>query len=421
MQDHAIHIFLFTNSSHEKISKKMRQPPEITVLHIAPTPFFADRGCHIRIRNEIDALKPHNVRVVLCTYPIGQDIAGVDIRRTWRIPGYTKLDAGYSPFKLLADILLFFLVLKTAWQERPTVLHGHLHEGALVGWAVRICLFWRPIRLVMDMQGSLAGELAAYRTFSSLPCLIKLFKGVEWFVCRLPDFFFCSSEQSRTCLVDDFGVKREKTALLQDVVPDIFFQVTPSKESQAKQGVPPGKRTILYTGSLLPGKGIQHILEAMQILLAERDDLFFVLVGYPVDEAEIFIQEKGLTDHCLLAGRVAYSDLPNWLALADLALEPKGGDSGEASGKLLHYLAAGLPVVCFDTSNNRNFLGDLGYFAETNTPQALAKAICKALQHDQDARQRGLMGREVVKESYSIAGVGKILSDLYRELLINRP
>ena len=27
------------------------------VLHIAPTPFFADRGCHIRIRNEIEALR----------------------------------------------------------------------------------------------------------------------------------------------------------------------------------------------------------------------------------------------------------------------------------------------------------------------------------------------------------------------------
>lgn len=397
--------------------KKIQHPPEITVLHIGPTPFFADRGCHIRIRNEIDALKPHNVRVILCTYHLGQDIDGIDIRRTWHIPGYTKLDAGYSPFKFLADILLFFLVLKTVWLERPTLLHGHLHEGALIGWAVKICLFWRPIKLVMDMQGSLSAELVAYSTFSSLSCIIKLFKWVEWGVCRLPDFFFCSSEQSRTCLIDDFGVKEEKTAVLQDVVPDVFFQETPSKESQSKKGVPPGKKTILYTGSLLPGKGIQHILEAMRILLADRDDLFFVLVGYPIDDAKLFIQENGLADHCLLAGRVAYSDLPDWLALADLALEPKEGNSGEASGKLLHYLAAGLPVVCFNTSNNREFLGDLGCFAETNTPQAFAEAIGKALQRDQDARQRGLMGREVVKETYSIDGVGKILSVFYRELL----
>ena len=50
-------------------------------LHIAPTPFFADRGCHIRIRNEIEALRDSGVRVILCTYPLGADQEGIDIRR----------------------------------------------------------------------------------------------------------------------------------------------------------------------------------------------------------------------------------------------------------------------------------------------------------------------------------------------------
>ena len=56
-------------------------------LHIAPTPFFADRGCHIRIRNEIEALRDSGVRVILCTYQLGDDQEGIDIRRTARIPG----------------------------------------------------------------------------------------------------------------------------------------------------------------------------------------------------------------------------------------------------------------------------------------------------------------------------------------------
>ena len=79
------------------------------VLHIAPTPFFADRGCHIRIRNEIEALRDSGVRVILCTYHLGADPAGIDIRRTARIPGYTRVDAGFSPFRFPADILLVLL------------------------------------------------------------------------------------------------------------------------------------------------------------------------------------------------------------------------------------------------------------------------------------------------------------------------
>lgn len=33
-------------------------------------------------------------------------------------------------------------------------------------------------------------------------------------------------------------------------------------------------------------------------------------------------------------------------------------------GKILHYMACGLPVACFDLANNRDFLGQAGYYAE---------------------------------------------------------
>lgn len=115
------------------------------IIHIAPTPFFANRGCHIRIRNEIDGLLQRGEDVVLCTYGLGNDVGDIDIRRIVAIPGYTRTEAGFSPFKFIADFLLFFLVLYTAWQEKPDVLHGHLHEGAFIGWAVKTVLFWRRI------------------------------------------------------------------------------------------------------------------------------------------------------------------------------------------------------------------------------------------------------------------------------------
>jgi len=165
----------------------------LKVLQIAPTPFFADRGCHIRIRNEIESLAGRPVRVILCTYHLGENMDGIDIRRTFPIPGYHKLDAGYSPFKFPADIFLFFLVLKTCLQEKPDLLHGHLHEGALIGWAVKTILFWRSMPLIMDMQGSLSGELVSYGTLRTGRLLTRITLLVESVICRMPDFFFCSS------------------------------------------------------------------------------------------------------------------------------------------------------------------------------------------------------------------------------------
>ncbi|MCI5143284.1 MAG: glycosyltransferase [Candidatus Electrothrix sp. ATG1] len=160
-------------------------------------------------------------------------------------------------------------------------------------------------------------------------------------------------------------------------------------------------------------KGVQHIFQAMELLCAQRTDLFFILVGYPLEDAEQYIRQHQLEQFCLLPGQVSYCDLSYWLALGDLALEPKEADSGEASGKLLHYMAAGLPVVCFATENNRNMLGEAGYYAPTCDGKGMAAGIEAALADGEQARRRGEKGREQVCGQYSSGAVGKILHEVY--------
>jgi glycosyltransferase involved in cell wall biosynthesis len=390
----------------------------IKVLHIAPTPFFADRGCHIRIRNEIESLFARPVTILLCTYHLGKDIQGIDIRRIPRIPGYKKLDAGYSPFKFPADILLFFLILKTCWLEKPEILHGHLHEGALIGWAVKVLFFWRRMFLIMDMQGSLSGELTSYGTLKTESLLTRITVLIESMICRMPDFFFCSSGESRKTLLTRFNIDAEKTSLLQDVVPDVFFKDQDKKSLYREFGIPGQKKVVLYTGSLLPGKGVQYILDAMTLLCSKRDDLFFVLVGYPRNEIAELTEKNGLGENVLLPGQVAYADLPKWLAVGDIALEPKGHDSGEASGKLLHSMATGLPIVCFDTSNNRKFLHDLGFYAPDISAESFAQAIIVAID-DPGAAYRGVLGKEIIRSTYTMEVVGENLVNIYNQIVCN--
>jgi glycosyltransferase involved in cell wall biosynthesis len=383
-----------------------------TVLHIAPTPFFADRGCHIRIRNELEALTPWGYRLILCTYHHGRDLPGLDIRRIPRIPGYSKLDAGYSPFRFIADFLLFFLVFKTVWQERPSLLHGHLHEGALIGWVVKKCLFWRKLTLIMDMQGSLSGELAAYKAFGRP--LLALFKKIEKLICTLPDAFLCSSGQSLACLRQDFHVPAAKVHLLEDIVPDSFFAALHFRPAVT---LPQEKQIIIYTGSLVEGKGMPHVLEALRQLGQKRQDIFFLLIGYPTAEVAAYARQHQVEKYCLLPGQINYAELPGWLAVAHLALEPKQGEAGEASGKLLHYMAAGLPVVCFDTPNNRQLLGETAYFAPDHTSHGFIAAIHAALEDKEAAHSRGKAGLQRIRQRYSSKAIGAQLHCLYMTLV----
>ena len=56
------------------------------VLMVAPTPFFGDRGCHIRILEEIRALRGLGVETLLATYAVGRDHPEVRTVRSPRVP-----------------------------------------------------------------------------------------------------------------------------------------------------------------------------------------------------------------------------------------------------------------------------------------------------------------------------------------------
>lgn len=388
------------------------QPP---ILHIGPTPFFSNRGCHIRILNEIRGIMASGRRVILCTYGLGGDVDGVDVRRIWKIPGYTKTDAGFSLFKPFADILLFLLVLKVVWQERITIIHGHLHEGGLIGWGVKLVLFWRRISLIMDIQGSLSGELRSYGTFKKISFMLSFFYFLERLICMMPDKIVCSSEASREFLITNCRVDQHKIELVGDVVPDTFFETVDMQEMRNRLGIPVGKRVVMYSGSLLAGKGVDLLIDALKDVLSTDIDCHFVLIGYPKEWLEEAVVEAGLTDRVTLPGEIAYTTLADWLGCADLAVDPKPAGSGEASGKILHYMASGLAVVCFDTENNRQFLDGDAFYASESSAVGLAETISLALTDEETRRKYGASCRTRSRERFSIGSVGAQLHHIYQQ------
>lgn len=381
----------------------------LTVLHIAPTPFFSDRGCHMRIKGIIGALEKKSVSNILCTYHHGRDIEGIETVRTPAIPGYRKAEAGPSPFKYIADILLLFKVLSVMLTRRPDAIHGHLHEGALIGWVAKMLFFWRKVPLVFDVQGSLVGELDAHGYFRKFRMLRHVFWGIEYLITRMPDSFVCSSQSSLDILKDSFHVKPERLSLVNDGADIPVVDRDEIGRVNSTTGLPQSTPIVIYTGALLESKGLSNLFDL--ILEAKKRDIdcHFLIVGYPTGEMKEFCEKNGLTDFCSLAGRVPYEKLGNYLAVASMAVEPKSTDSGEASGKLLNYMGVGLPVICFDTLNNRQMLGNSGYYASSGSAEQLADCIEALVKCPQEGRERGALGRHRVMEKFSWdAGADKV-------------
>lgn len=389
----------------------------LTVLHVAPTPFFSDRGCHVRIKGIVSALNRRSVHNIVCTYHHGRDVPEVETRRISKIPGYTKQEAGPSPYKYLADVLLFIKVLIVAWKKQPDIIHGHLHEGTLIGWAVNAVLFWRKMPLVSDIQGSLVGELETYGYFENSSGLRRVFLGIEHYISRLPDFIICSSGASANILRSEFEISSSRIEVINDGVDVTVTDSTRVDDLRGQLGLPRNRPVIIYTGALLPAKGVEVLKGVIREAVRQSLAGHFLIVGYPKEEMEGLVRQRDIDEYCTVTGRVPFEDLSDYLELATVAIEPKDADSGEASGKLLNYMGAGLPVVCFDTENNKKFLGESGTFVRQKSVGVFVERIEALLENPDVRANKGEMARQRAQNKFSWDDSAERIYSIYRDQL----
>ena len=169
------------------------------VLMIAPTSFFSDYGCSVRILEEARVLKRLGHELTVCTYRNGQDVPGLRIRRTASIPFREHYEVGSSPHKIAFDLLLFWTVLRAALRQRPDVIHAHMHEGAFIGLIVGRLL---GIPLVFDFQGSLTGEMLDHSFLHRDSLFYRPLRWLEERIDRLAPMILTSSHNARQLLLE---------------------------------------------------------------------------------------------------------------------------------------------------------------------------------------------------------------------------
>lgn len=355
----------------------------------------------MRILGEMKALEKNGYQNIIVTYHNGRDLEGLDIRRIVNIPWYKKLEAGPSIHKFYIDILLFFKAAAVYIKEKPDIIYGHLHEGAFVGGLVKYLLTFGRAPLVFDVQGSLTDELDTFDWLKGKRAVRWIFHNFEKFICSMPDFFICSSVSNGDIIKERFKKDPDRVKVVIDGVHTDFFDKPPKKEFKKELGIPEDVPLIIFTGALLAAKGIWNLVDAIPMVIKERKDIHFLIVGYPVEETKKKIEELNVHDNVHFTGMVDYFKLPDYLNISDIAVEPKMEKAGEASGKVINYMGAGLPVVCFDGKNNRRFLEDNGIYAADNKIEDLARKMIWAVENPEEAKSLGDKNKQRVEEVFS--------------------
>ncbi|MBI5302438.1 MAG: glycosyltransferase family 4 protein [Chloroflexi bacterium] len=390
------------------------------ILMIAPTSFFLDYGCHVRILEEARILQTMGHRVKIVTYPLGRNLPDLDIERALRIPFRSRHETGPSRSKLIIDFLLAFKSLTAARRFKPHVIHAHLHEGALIGGVLSRLL---RVPLVFDFQGSLTSEMVDHRFIAPRGALFSHARAVEWWIDRLPHHILTSSTNAANVLTNDFTVLPDKVTVLSDCVnAETFLPVNNATsalavdELRARLNIPRERKTIVYIGLLAPYRGTDVLLESARQLLERGVNAHFVIAGFPnVEYYQARARELEIAERVSFVGRVPYEDVPLWLSLGDVVVEPKMSAT-EAAGKVLNYMAMGLPVVAFDIPVMREYLGDLGVYAPLGDATAFANQIQALLDDPPRARDLGCALRARVIEKFSWERAGKEIEKVYDAL-----
>ena len=368
------------------------------ILVVASTPFFSHRGTHIRILEEALALERRGHQVTIATYHIGDDIpsdvkTAIDVRRIRRwLFWYHKLEAGPDWQKILLDIMLIRKVFSLARTGRPDIIHAHLHEGAAIAWVVQKLLFWRGMKLVVDLHGSLTKEMVSHAYLRG-GWLRTIFKWLETWINNLGDAVVTSSWENTVEIQASRSGDRVET-ILDGVNIASYRAAFDLPRTRDYFHFPEDKVIVTYTGALIPNKGTSFLWEALPMVHEACPEAHFVIAGFPLDLVWPLIERQDWSRSATFISPLPYFDLPMLLRASDIGIDPKDTSTRQASGKVLQYMGAGLPVACFATDNNREYLADAGAYAPELSGIGLARVIIALVRDEESRREKGNISGE---------------------------
>jgi D-inositol-3-phosphate glycosyltransferase len=204
------------------------------------------------------------------------------------------------------------------------------------------------------------------------------------------------------------------------------FRAVPRSEARARLGFQPTEKVVLYVGRFDPRKGIETLVRAFASMTNQIESAKLVIVGGSeagqadgIERQRIgaIVDELGLHDRIIFAGRIGHDILPLYYTAADVCVIPS---HYEPFGLVaIEAMACGTPVVASDVGGLRFSVvpEETGLLVPPQSVEGFAKAIGRILSDEIWAKKLRKRATERVQQNFSWASVAVQLSDLYRLLL----
>ena len=198
------------------------------------------------------------------------------------------------------------------------------------------------------------------------------------------------------------GVKPDKVQVIYNGL-DVSALV-PGDDPDAvrrKLGILPGQRVVAMVGRLHAVKGHVFLLQAARQVVAQYDEVVFLLVGEGTERRliERTVEELGLNDKVIMTGY--YPNVSELYPIMDMLCLPS---LMEGMGLvLLEAMYFGVPVVATQVGGIPELIidGESGLLVAPGNSEALAVAITWLLD-DPDLRQRLIVGGQRRAQEFTV-------------------
>ena len=178
-----------------------------------------------------------------------------------------------------------------------------------------------------------------------------------------------------------------------------------------------GKRVLIFTGRLVPHKGVDGIVRALASL---PDDVHLIVVGRGPRLSDLLglARRLGVEERSHFLPSVTDEELPAYLRAADLFVFPSVNRLEGFGLAVAEAMACGLPVVIADMPGVREVIdpGREGLLVEPFLGADLAARLRELLDDPARRRQMGEAARRRAEERFGLPTVVGQLVSLYRGL-----
>ncbi|MBE9141049.1 glycosyltransferase [Nodosilinea sp. LEGE 07088] len=178
-------------------------------------------------------------------------------------------------------------------------------------------------------------------------------------------------------------------------------------------------RVLMFPGAPRPYKGVEDLLQALDIL--NKPDLKLVIVGgSPYDDYDRTLLERW-PQHIIHLGKQPYTDMPNVIAAAHVVVVPQRQTPAAQAQfplKLTDGMAMAKPILATRVGDIPDILNGCGYLADADAPAQLAAQITQIFADYDRALDLGRQARDRCLTHYSMAAMGEGLHQAIHQTLL---